>query len=360
MYSLFNPLSSLFGLPESLIWQVGLSILGSVLLYGIISSIFKRQWKHERYQISRRIFRRITLPLALLLTAVLLQLNSVRNLPVLAEFGEIVDQLTQLLFVIGFTWLILSLLKMIKNLVLLNYDLQSTNNLRARSVHTQFNILERIVVFLVVISAIGIALMTFKEIRQLGISVFTTAGVAGIIIGFSAQKLIATILAGIQIAIAQPIKLDDVVIVEGEWGRIEEITLTYVVVRIWDKRRLIVPTTYFIDTPFQNWTKSSADLLGTVFLYTDYTLPVDKIREALHSIVRETDLWDGEVAITQVTDAKMNTMEIRCLVSASDASTAFDLRVFVREKLIEYLQKNYPESLPKTRIEVLPISDQKL
>ena len=159
-----------------------------------------------------------------------------------------------------------------------------------------------------------------------------------------------TILAGIQIAIAQPIKLDDVVIVEGEWGRIEEITLTYVAIKIWDKRRLIVPTPYFIDRPFQNWTKNSAEILGTVFLYTDYKVPFEALRKELDSILKATDLWDGEVANIQVTDTKPNYVESRILVSAADSSLAWDLRVLVREKMVVFLQENYPESIARTRI----------
>jgi len=198
--------------------------------------------------------------------------------------------------------------------------------------------------------------MTFDEIREIGVSVFASAGVAGIIIGFSAQKLIGTVLAGIQIAIAQPIKLDDVVIVEGEWGRIEEITLTYVVVAIWDKRRLIVPTPYFIEKPFQNWTKTSSDLLGTVFLHVDYRVPFNVIREELTRILEQTELWNQEVNVLQVTDSKASHVEIRALMSAKDSPTAWDLRVHVREKLITFLQENYPESIVHNR---LMVSDTK-
>ena len=157
-------------------------------------------------------------------------------------------------------------------------------------------------------------------------------------------------LAGMQIAITQPIRLDDVVIIEGEWGRIEEITLTYVVVRIWDKRRLIVPIAYFIEKPFQNWTRTTAEILGTVFIYTDYHVSFDALRDELTRLLKATPLWDGQVNVLQVTDAKPNGVEVRALMSAKDSGTAWDLRVYIREKLIEFLQKNYPGSLPKTRI----------
>lgn len=197
--------------------------------------------------------------------------------------------------------------------------MSSTDNLKARKVYTQFTIQERIFIFILTIMSLGIALMSFEEIKEVGISIFASAGVAGIIIGFSAQKMIGAILAGIQIAIAQPIKIDDVVVVEGEWGRIEQITLTYVVVAIWDKRRLILPTTYFIEKPFQNWTKTTADILGTVFLYTDYRLPVEPLRKELERILDQTDLWDGKTQNIQVTNATGTHVEIMALMSAKDS-----------------------------------------
>ncbi|MEQ9659382.1 mechanosensitive ion channel domain-containing protein, partial [Fulvivirga sp.] len=179
-----------------------------------------------------------------------------------------------------------------------------------------------------------------------------SAGIAGIIVGLAAQRLISNILAGFQIAITQPIRIDDVVIVENEWGRIEEITLTYVVINIWDKRRLVVPSTYFIEKPFQNWTRTTSELLGTVFIYTDYRMEVDVLRKQLTKILEATPLWDGKVNVIQVTDAKQSNMELRVLVSSKDASSGWDLRVHVREQLIAFLQKKYPEMLPKNRVEL--------
>ena len=191
--------------------------------------------------------------------------------------------------------------------------------------------------------------MTFDSIKQVGLSIFASAGLAGVILGLAAQKMLGTVLAGFQIAVTQPIRLEDVVIVEGEWGWIEEITLTYVVVRIWDKRRLVVPTTYFIEKPFQNWTRVSADILGTVYIYTDYTVPFEALRTELTKILKSDKNWDGNVNVLQVTNSTEKTVEIRALMSAADSPTAWNLRVNVREKLIEYLQDKYPKSLPKTR-----------
>ncbi|WP_341481577.1 mechanosensitive ion channel family protein [Christiangramia lutea] len=236
--------------------------------------------------------------------------------------------------------------------MLRKYDVESSNNLKARKVYTQYMILENIIIFIIVILAIGIALMSFDSIISVGISLLTSAGIAGIIIGLAAQKAIGTLLAGIQIALTQPIRLDDVVIVEGEWGWIEEINLTYVIVRIWDKRRLVVPTTYFIENPFQNWTRTSADILGTVYIYADYALSIDDLRKEQTRLLNSTDLWDGKVDVLQVTNTTEKSVELRVLVSAKDSPTAWDLRVFLREKLLKFIQENYPESLPKSRVSI--------
>ncbi|WP_290507282.1 mechanosensitive ion channel domain-containing protein [Algoriphagus sp.] len=230
------------------------------------------------------------------------------------------------------------------------FDISQEDNLRARKIYTQLNILQKIVNFIIIILGIGLILVSFDPIRKIGVGLFASAGVAGIIIGFSAQKAIGTLIAGIQIAFAQPFRLDDAVVVEGEWGWIEEINLTYVVVRIWDQRRLVLPTTYFLEKPFQNWTRTSADIIGSVFIYTDYTVSFDAMRQELDRILEKTNLWDKKVKVLQVTDAKERTVETRILVSARNSPTAWDLRVHVREKMIEFLQKNYPEALPRTRI----------
>ncbi|WP_282037890.1 mechanosensitive ion channel family protein [Saccharicrinis aurantiacus] len=265
---------------------------------------------------------------------------------------EITSKLLSIVLIISFTWMVIKMLRLIKLGVLGNFDIKKEDNLKSRRVYTQYNILENILIFVVIIVAIGFSLMLFDDVKKLGISLFASAGISTIIIGFAAQKFIGTVLAGIQIAITQPIAIDDVVIVENEWGWIEEINLTYVVVRIWDKRRLIVPTTYFIETPFQNWTRNTADILGTVFIYTDYTMDVKALREELTRLLESTDLWDKEVNVLQVTNATEQTMEIRALMSAKNSPTAWDLRVFIREGLITFIQENYPDALPKTRIDI--------
>lgn len=260
--------------------------------------------------------------------------------------------LGNIMLIVGIAWLFIQTASYGKGLMLSRYDIDTADNLEARKVYTQFSIIQRIVNFTIIVVAISLILMSFDSIRKLGLSLLASAGIAGLILGLAAQKLLATVLSGLQIAITQPIRLEDVVIVENEWGWIEEITLTYVVVRIWDKRRLIVPTTYFIEKPFQNWTRNTAEILGTVFIYTDYSVSVDSLRKELTKILSTDTNWDGKVNVVQVTNTNEKSVEIRALVSAKDSPTAWDLRVNVREKLLEYLQKNYPESLPKTRIKV--------
>nr|WP_321406330.1 mechanosensitive ion channel domain-containing protein [uncultured Carboxylicivirga sp.] len=256
-----------------------------------------------------------------------------------------------IILVFTITYLAIAIIRSIKHFILSSYNILDADNLKARKIHTQMRVFERLLIFLVTFIGMSVALLSFEKVREIGLSLLASAGIAGIIIGFAAQKSLSLLLAGFQIAITQPIRLDDVVIVEGEWGWIEEITLTYVVVRIWDKRRLIVPINYFIEKPFQNWTRQSADILGTVFIYVDYGFPVEKMREEMSRILPDIQEWDGEVNVLQVTDATEKTMELRALVSAKDSPKAWDLRVRLREELIQFMQREYPDYLPKARIE---------
>ncbi len=258
----------------------------------------------------------------------------------------------QILFIIVISTLIRRTSAVIREVLISHFDTSKENNLRSRQILTQFKLIDRIVSFVVVLFGVSFILLTFDSIRQVGLGLLTSAGVVGIVIGFAAQKSIANVVAGIQVAFAQPIRLDDVVIVENEWGKIEEITLTYVTIRIWDERRLIVPLNYFIEKPFQNWTRQSSDLIGVVFIYTDYTVPLDAMRKELDQLLQNNPLWDGNVKVLQVTETTEKSIQVRALMSARNAPQAFDLRCEVREGLIVFLQKNYPESLPRTRIEL--------
>jgi small-conductance mechanosensitive channel len=285
---------------------------------------------------------RLALPLlALILGAPALALS-----PALAE---VVRNATSLALIAVVAMILFQIVTAAAAFVLNQHRLDVSDNLQARSIHTQVMVLKKVALTIVGIFSLASMLMVFDSVRQFGASILASAGIAGIVIGFAAQRSIATLLAGFQIALTQPIRVDDVVIVENEWGRIEDITLTYVVVRIWDLRRLVVPITYFIEQPFQNWTRTSAEILGTVFLYVDYTVPLDELRAELTRILDASRYWDGKINVLQVTDAKQHTLEVRALASAADASLAWDLRCEVREKLIAFVQRNYPGSLPRFR-----------
>ena len=275
------------------------------------------------------------------LTAPLLDLS--------AKVQIITGQLFGLLFITALAWLTIQAMNVVEDLILRRYNMDLADNLSARKMHTQVRFIKRLLITVIVIIAGASMLMVFDKVRQLGTSILASAGLVGIVVGLAAQRSISNILVGLQIALTQPIRLDDVVIIEKEWGRIEEITATYVVVKLWDERRLIVPTSYFTEKPFQNWTRVSAQLLGTVFLYLDYTVPVAAIRQELHQILQDSKLWNGKVGLVQVTDTTVQAMEIRLLLSADDASLAWDLRCEVREKMIAFIQAHYPESLPKIR-----------
>ncbi len=249
-------------------------------------------------------------------------------------------------------WLIVNFTRVLEDFVAQRYDIDRRDNLNARRVQTQFRVFRRIVAAVVVVVALAIMLMTFPTIRHLGTSLLASAGAAGLVVGLAARPTLSSLIAGIQLALTEPIRIEDVVIVEGEWGWIEEIAATYVVVRIWDLRRLVVPLSYFLDHPFQNWTRQTADLLGTTLVHCDYTVPVEAVREELHRILKATDMWDGKTWGLQVTDSNERALELRALMSAPDAGTAWNLRCHVREQLVAYLQKHHPQSLPRMRAEL--------
>jgi len=256
----------------------------------------------------------------------------------------------QILFIITLAWILIELSNVLRYYFIEQFNIEKDDNLRERRIFTQINFIRKIVVIVIVFVSIAFILMNMETARRIGAGLLTSAGIAGIILGFAAQKSLANLLAGFQIAFTQPIRIDDVVVVEGEWGKIEEINLTYVVVRIWDQRRLVLPINYFIETPFQNWTRTNAAIWGTVFLYVDHTVPVKTLKAKLKELLDSTPLWDGKVQVLQVTDVRERTVELRCLMSARDSPSAFDLRCFIREEMIAFLQQNYPETLPKTRV----------
>jgi small-conductance mechanosensitive channel len=255
-----------------------------------------------------------------------------------------------LLLIFSIAWILIQVIKASAFYLQSKFDIGVADNLNARKNLTQLKVFKGIANSIIVIIAIASGLLTFEQARTIGLSLLTSAGIVGIIVGFAAQKSIGMILAGIQLAITQPIRLDDVVIVEGEWGRIEEISLTYVVVKIWDERRLVLPVTWFLEKPFQNWTRTGADITGTVFLYVDYSFPVESIREALPEMLKSNSDWDGRTWNVQVTNTTDKFKEVRILVTSADASKNWNLRTLIREKLIEYINMNYPDTFAKIRI----------
>ena len=249
-------------------------------------------------------------------------------------------------------WFLMRTVAMASEMILSRYDITATESLRERGVSTQVYMFQRVLHVVIAVVAAAIMFMSFSSLREFGVSILASAGIVGLVIGFAAQRSIATLLAGVHIALTQPIRLGDAILIEGEFGNVEEITLSYVVIRLWDERRLIVPISHFIEKPFQNWTRQSAALIGAVFLNCDYRIPVQELRDELKRILESTDLWNGRVSALQVTNATQESIELRVLCSADNASQTWDLRCYVREKLIEFMRQRFPDSLPQQRIEL--------
>jgi len=247
------------------------------------------------------------------------------------------------------TWLVMRAIRGLANGVIARHPADVEDNLQARRIATQARVLARTAMTGAFMAGLSLMLMTFPGARQVGASLLASAGVVGIVAGIAARPVFSNMIAGLQIALAQPIRIDDVLIIEGEWGRVEEITGTYVVLRIWDERRLIIPLQWFIENPFQNWTRTSSEILGTVFLYADYRLPLDPLRAELDRILETAPEWDKRVKVLQLTDVTERTIQIRVLVSARSSGLAFDLRCRVREGLVTYIQREFPDCLPQVR-----------
>ena len=341
---------------QPLLWLYGIALVVGFTGHYVFYRILLRLTRSTAVAMDNALVKRCYRPLQWIVILIIVRIVG-RAPGIKSNTPEVLEHALAIILILLFSWLFIRMTYVLEDYVASRFDVGARDNLRARKIHTQFKVLKRIVIVVVAILAFGTILMTFDRVRQLGKTILASAGVVGIVVGMAAQRTIGTFIAGLQIAITQPIRVDDVVIVENEWGRIEEITLTYVVVRIWDLRRLIVPITYFIEKPFQNWTRISADILGTVYLYTDYTVPVDAVRAELQKILNESEQWDKKVCVLQVTNATDRTMEIRALMSAADASAAWTLRCHVREKLIEFIKTEYPQVLPKLRAELHKLKD---
>lgn len=342
-------------------WERLACLCGAAVLVGLVGhfwvfELLLKLTKRTKSIIDNSFVKHCYRPLQWIIILIIIRLLS-KLTTFQTQVPDFINHVLGLLLIGLVSWLLIRSTNVLEDYILTRFNVDVKDNLRARKIHTQFRVLKRIVIAVVGILAFGTCLMTFEKVRQLGTTILASAGIIGIVVGMAAQRTIATFIAGLQIAITQPIRVDDVVIVENEWGRIEEITLTYVVVRIWDLRRLVVPITYFIEKPFQNWTRVTADILGTVFIYVDYTVPIESVRAELHRILKDSEFWDGKVCVLQVTNTSERTVELRALMSAADASTAWSLRCQVREKLIDFIQKNYPEALPKLRTEFHRLKD---
>jgi small-conductance mechanosensitive channel len=268
-----------------------------------------------------------------------------------------VEHVFIVLTICAFTWLAVGSLRGLADGVIAKHPADVTDNLGARRIHTQTRVLTRIACGLVVVAGVSFVLMTFPRARQMGASLLASAGIVGVVAGIAARSVFSNLLAGLHIALAQPIRIDDVLIVEGEWGRVEEITATYVVIKLWDERRLVVPLGWFTEHPFQNWTRHSAQLVGTVFLWADYTLPLEPLRREARRLCEASPRWDGRVCVVQVTDAGERAMQIRILASSADAGRNFDLRCEVREGLIQFVQREFPHALPTLRARVAGVEE---
>lgn len=288
--------------------------------------------------------------MALLIVALFIALPAT---PFDADTTAVIAKILLLATIIVIGWAAIAAVNMSAELYLLRFRLDTADNILARKHLTQIRVLTRTVNTLLVMVTAGVALMTFEPVRQYGVSLFASAGVAGLVAGLAARPVLSNLIAGIQLAMTQPIRIDDGVLVENEYGRVEEITSTYVVIRLWDLRRLIVPLSYFIEKPFQNWTRDSSSLIGSVLLHVDYTTPVERVRQKLIEIVTASKLWDGNVVKLQVIEARESSVELRATASARTSGDAFDLRCEIREKLIDFLQRELPSALPRLRQEAI-------
>lgn len=270
-------------------------------------------------------------------------------LEVFGTLAGIVRHAMAIGLIIAIAWMLIRLLDLGTRIALNRFDTSVADNLQARQMHTQIVVIRRIMLVVIGLVGIGAALMTFPSARQIGTSFLASAGIAGIAVGIAARPVMENLIAGLQIAFTQPIRLDDVVVIDGEWGRIEEITATFVVVRIWDQRRLIVPLSHVISNTFQNWTRQTADIIGTVFVHTDYTVPVERVREFVLGYLKDHPKWDGRVGVLQITEAGERTLQLRALVSAASSGDAWDLRCDTREAMIGFIKREFPDALPRIR-----------
>lgn len=336
------------------LWPIGIALAVGLTGWWLLMALTRRLKgrDYRRARIGRVISRPMAFALPLLVLIPALEATPLQ--------GHWLDQSLRLLH-IGLTacviWLLVRAVAAGEDAILRDNPMEVADNLEARRIQTQTRVLSRVLMGVIILVGVSLILLTFPMVRQIGTALLASAGIIGLVAGIAAKPVFGNLIAGLQIALTQPIRLDDVVIVEGEWGRVEEIGSSYVVVRIWDERRMVVPLTWFIEHPFQNWTRRSADLLGTAFLWLDYRAPIPAIRAELERICKGESLWDGRVCVTQVTETTEHTVQVRLLVSARSSGDAFDLRCIVRERMLDFLAREHPQALPRTRAELLQQPD---
>lgn len=322
---------------------VALAILGVALLHRLFQRLGRRV--RTLAVLARRAHR----PAQALAALTALQFSLLLS-PIEGEWREPVLHGLGLATIAAGAWLFIGLVLVFEDIALARLRLDESNNRQARRMHTQITLIRRVAVAVIAVLTVGTMLMTFPGARAAGTSLLASAGVIGAISALAAQSLLGNVFAGVQIAFSDAIRIEDVVVVEKEWGRIEDITLTYVVVHLWDDRRLILPTSYFMKTPFENWTRRESQLLGTIELDLDWSVPVEGLRAELRGLVSGSELWDGRTCVLQVTQTTGAFVRVRALVSAADAGSLWDLRCLVREHLVRWLREQHAEALPQLRL----------
>ena len=347
----WQPVFDLFPSPElAIAGAATIAVFGVLLLHIAVTAIIRRLIAQHPYP--QALLKRSVKPMRLLLPTLAVQ-AVLAAAPNDYEWLSAWQHAVLLLSIVAVTWLAIAAVMGVRDVMRLRFPIESGDNLHARRVLTQTTVLLRTLSGVIILFGVAGALMTFPGVRQIGASLLASAGLAGIVVGFAARPVLGNLIAGLQIALSQPIRIDDVVIVEGEWGVIEEITSAFVVVKIWDERRLVVPLQWFIEHPFQNGTRSSADLLGAVTIWVDYALPLEPLRKEMTRICESAKEWDKRVAVLQVTDASEQAMQLRIIVSSQNASLNWDLRCRVREGLIAFVQREHPAALPRMRAELV-------
>lgn len=325
------------------------ALISGLIIKYLVAQVMKYTSRNaDDYSLVGSVLKRIGKPLSYFLPILVLNI-AMPFMELSPKPMAVLSRIVEISLIVSFGFMLVALVKVFEDYISHAYDLKKEDNLRERKMRTQLQFVRKLAITTIMVLTLCAVLLSFDNLRKIGAGLLTGVGVGGIIVGFAAQRSLSNFLAGMQIAFTQPIRIDDVLVVEGEWGRVEEITLTYVVVGIWDQRKLILPINYFIEKPFQNWTRTGSAILGTAFLYLDYTAPIDILRAEFERLLKDQPLWDKRVQVMQVTNITERTVEVRMLVSASSSGRAFDLRCFIREKMLAFVQEHHPYCLPKTR-----------